>query len=55
MFYEQLLRTHILKSQKDSQVVSLSTLSGSASVKAARRTLMKLTPEVDVNNGNVVQ
>jgi hypothetical protein len=44
MFFDQLLREQILKAQKDSQVVSLFTLLGSASAKAASRTLMKLTP-----------
>jgi len=36
------------KQKKDGQVVSLFALSGSASVKAARRTLMKLTSGVYV-------
>jgi len=33
------------KCKKDSQVLSFFTLSGSVHIKAARRTLMKLTPE----------
>jgi len=47
MFYEQLLGTQIPKAQKDSQVVSLFALSGSVRAKAARGTLMKLTPGAD--------
>jgi len=39
-FYEQLLRTQIPKVQKDVFFV----LTGSANAKAARETLMKLTP-----------
>jgi len=39
----QLLLAKILKAQKDSQVVSLFALSGSAQAKIACRMLMKLT------------
>jgi len=44
---EAFLQTQIPRAQKNSQVVSLFALLGSAPVKAARRrTLMKLTPGV---------
>jgi len=45
MFHEQLLHTQILKAQKDSKLVTLFVLLGSALAKAASRTLMKLNPD----------
>jgi len=43
-FYEKLLCVQIPKAQKYSQVVNFFALSGSWGVKAAHKTMMKLTP-----------
>jgi len=50
MFYVQFLCLQIPKAQKDSKNASLFALLGSARVKVACRTLMKLTPLVNFIN-----
>jgi hypothetical protein len=51
MFYVQLLRSQILKAQKDTYDISVFfTLLRSTSVKAVCKTLMKLTPVVNLIN-----
>jgi len=51
MFYEQLLRTQIPKAENfTGNMTVIFALLGSAHVKAARRSLMKLTPDVNFIN-----
>jgi hypothetical protein len=51
-FFKQLLRT---KHQKDSKIISLFAHLGYESVKAARRTLMKFTPDSHKNRTALVK